>query len=108
MICQTDSGRVLVLKQYRAILGTAPVPSRETSIPTRQGETFVLQAGLERNVKTLTLRCPPNGLHFMLGQTAHLLEFPLAWIDFKRGRARLWIAPAGASGDDLHSRGVTT
>lgn len=45
MIYKTDQGRMLVMKQYRTILDSWPVPCRETLLPTRQGETFVLTSG---------------------------------------------------------------
>lgn len=48
MIYKTDEGRALVLRQYRAVLDAWPVPSTETSISTRQGETFVLTSGPDK------------------------------------------------------------
>lgn len=47
MIYKTDQGRQLVMEQYRATLDAWPVPRREKTIATRQGETFVLTSGPE-------------------------------------------------------------
>lgn len=55
MIFKTDSGRMLVLEPYGAVLDTWPVPSRETSVPTRQGATFVLTSGRENGPPLILL-----------------------------------------------------
>lgn len=47
MIYKTDEGRQLIMNQYRVTLGNWPVPSREMTVATRQGSTFVLASGPE-------------------------------------------------------------
>ncbi len=55
MIYKTDEGRALVLRQYRAALDAWPVPSTQTSISTRQGETFVLSSGPDKRPPLILL-----------------------------------------------------
>ncbi|WP_338720007.1 alpha/beta hydrolase [Devosia sp. XK-2] len=55
MIYKTDEGRAFVLRHYRAVLDAWPVQSRETSISTRQGETFILTSGPDKGPPLILL-----------------------------------------------------
>jgi pimeloyl-ACP methyl ester carboxylesterase len=44
-IYRSEAARRAVEERYRAILAGWPVPSAETALPTRQGDTFVLACG---------------------------------------------------------------
>ena len=44
-IYKSDEGRAIVERQYRAALQRWPVPNRQLTIPTREGDTFVIVSG---------------------------------------------------------------
>jgi pimeloyl-ACP methyl ester carboxylesterase len=44
-IYKSDKGRAIVERQYRAVLQRWPVPNRQLTIPTREGDTFVIVSG---------------------------------------------------------------
>lgn len=44
-IYKSDEGRAIVERQYRAVLQRWPVPNRQLTIPTREGDTFVIVSG---------------------------------------------------------------
>lgn len=81
MIYRTAEGRALVLSQYRAVLDTWPVPSRETSVPTRHGETFVLTSG------------PNDGL-------------PLILLHGSATNSASWIGDVGAWSQHFHMHAI--
>jgi len=44
-IYKSEEGRAIVERQYRATLQRWPVPNRQLTIPTREGDTFVIVSG---------------------------------------------------------------
>ena len=44
-IYKSDDGRAILERQYRAVLQRWPVPNRQLTIPTREGDTFVIVSG---------------------------------------------------------------
>ncbi len=55
MIYRSDAGRVAVRSAYDALLAKWPVPSQQRMVPTRLGDTFVLQCGDQSRTACLML-----------------------------------------------------